>query len=72
MHFASLVPHSVHVSRRGDNWPDVWPTPSEQDMKRMRQRNRLAIVLKEAAGAVVYSLGLVVLLITILQLVHAR
>ena len=71
MHFASLVPH--HALRHGqDNWPDVWPTPSEQDMKRIRQKNRLAIVLKEAAGTVVYSLGLVFLLITILQLVHAR
>lgn len=73
MHFANLVPHTVDIPRRGgDNWPDVWPAPSEQEMKGIRQKNRLTTLLKEAAGAVVYSLGLVILLMTVLALLHAR
>jgi hypothetical protein len=73
MHFASLVPHIDGLARRGgDNWPDVWPAPSEQDMKRIRQKNRLTTIMKEAAGAVVYSVSLVVLLLALLALFHAR
>ena len=73
MHFASLVPHIDYFPRRGeDNRPGVWPAPSEQEMKRIRQKNKLATVLKEAAGTVVYSLGLVILLMTVLALIHAR
>ena len=61
MHFASLVPHIDYVPRRGG---DKAQTPP--------QANRLTSLLKEAAGAVVYSVGLVILLIALLQLFHAR
>ncbi|HEY2009468.1 MAG TPA: hypothetical protein VGH23_10795 [Rhizomicrobium sp.] len=73
MHFARLVPHIDDCAlSSGDNRPDAWPAPSEQDMSRIQQKNRLAIIMKEAAGAVVYSVGLVVLLLAVLTLLHAR
>jgi hypothetical protein len=58
--------------RVSDVWPDWSMELSEKDLAKGVEKNRLSIVLREAVGAVVYSVGLVVLLMTILSLLHIR
>jgi len=45
---------------------------SEADMANGVEKNRPSVVLREAAGAVVYSVGLVILLMAILGALHIR
>jgi hypothetical protein len=58
--------------RVSDVWPDWSMELSEEDLARGVEKNRLSIVLWEAVGAVVYSVGLVILLMAILSVLHIR
>ena len=60
--------HAASAAReRGtDAWPD-WSTDlNPQELDKMAQKNKPAIVLWEAAGIVLYSVGLVLLLMMFL------
>jgi hypothetical protein len=58
--------------RVSDAWPG-WSTDlSAAELAKGAEKNRPSVVLREAAGAVIYSVGLVILLMTILSLLHAR
>jgi len=69
---AHLVPARVHgrepapsCQRLSDCWPDFSTDLSEDQIETAQQKNRPSAVLKEAVGAILYSIGLVVLLMTI-------
>jgi hypothetical protein len=58
--------------RVSDVWPD-WSTEfSAADLVEGAEKNRPFTVLREAAGAVIYSVGLVILLIAVLSALHIR
>jgi hypothetical protein len=57
--------------RVSDVWPD-WSTElNAAELAKTIEKNRPSIVLREAAGAVAYSIGLVILLMVILSVLHA-
>jgi len=60
----------------GERVSDVWPDWSTQigaaELAEGAQKNRPSTVLREAAGAVIYSVGLVILLIAVLSVLHLR
>lgn len=56
--------------RLSDSWPDIGTTLSEEDIKLSAEKNKIGRVLGEALGAVVYSVGLVILLMIVLHLFH--
>jgi hypothetical protein len=58
--------------RVSDVWPDWSMELSEEDLAKDVEKNRPSVVLREAAGAVVYSVGLVILLMAILSILHIR
>jgi hypothetical protein len=63
------VPSGERVS---DVWPD-WSTQiSAAELAEGEQKNRPSAVLREAAGAVICSVGLVILLIAVLSVLHVR
>jgi hypothetical protein len=58
--------------RVSDVWPDWSTERSAAELAKDIEKNRSFIVLREAAGAVVYSVGLVILLMAILSVLHIR
>jgi len=58
--------------RVSDVWPDWSMELSEADLAKGVEKNRPSAVLREAAGVVVYSVGLVILLMSILNVLHIR
>lgn len=63
----------VVLKERGSEvWPD-WSTElSPAELAQSAAKNKPSAVLKEAAGAVIYSVGLVILLMTLLSALHVR
>jgi hypothetical protein len=61
-------PSSEHGS---DFWPDISTELATDERDIARQKNTPAILLKEAVGAVLSSIGLVIFLIAVLQVFHA-
>jgi hypothetical protein len=60
------------TERESDVWPD-WSTElSPFEIAKSAEKNRPSAVLREAVGAILYSLGLVVLLMAIVSVLHAR
>jgi hypothetical protein len=58
--------------RASDVWPD-WSTElSAAELAKGVEKNRPSIILREAAGAVIYSVGLVILLMAVLSVLHVR
>ena len=56
--------------RVSDAWPD-WSTElSDAELAKAARKNRTSVVLREAAGAVVFSVGLVILLMAVLGVLH--
>lgn len=53
--------------RLSDCWPDFSTELAEDRIKAAQQKNRPSAVLKEAVGAILYSVGLVILLMTLAQ-----
>ncbi len=58
--------------RTSDVWPDFSTELSESDLARSAGKNRPFTILGEAVGAVIYSVGLVVLLMAVLGFFHLR
>lgn len=56
--------------RLSDCWPDFSTELSEDKIEIAQRKNRPGAVLKEAIGAILYAVGLVVLLMTLVQLLH--
>jgi len=63
----------VSVERISDVWPD-WSTTelSDTELTKVAEKNRPSVVLREAAGAILFSVGLVVLLMTVLGASYIR
>ena len=62
----------VSDERVSDVWPD-WSTElSESELTKAAEKNRPFGILREAVGAVLYSAGLVVLLMAVLGVLHIR
>lgn len=62
----------VSEERDSDVWPD-WSTElSQTELTKAVEKNRPSIVLREAVGAVLYSVGLVILLMAVLGVLHVR
>jgi hypothetical protein len=62
----------VSRERVSDVWPD-WSTElSAAELAENVEKNRPSLVLREVAGAVVYSIGLVILLMAVLSVLHVR
>ncbi len=58
--------------RNSDVWPD-WSTEiGEAELASSAEKNRPSVILREAVGAVLYSSGLVMLLIAILSALPNR
>jgi hypothetical protein len=58
--------------RDSDVWPD-WSTDlSTSEIAQSAEKNKPSAVLREAVGAILYSVGLVVLLMVIVTVLHAR
>jgi hypothetical protein len=84
MSFANSEGHRVHHSaprhgrdggrspheRRSDCWPDFSTGFSENEANIRQRENKPSIVLKEAAAAGLYAVGLVILLMVILRMLH--
>ena len=60
--------HMPPRERLSDSWPDFAAELPDANIKDSAWKNRVGQVLGEALGAVVYSVGLVVLLIVVLEL----
>jgi hypothetical protein len=58
--------------RVSDVWPDWSADLSAAELAKSVEKNRPSIVLREAAGAVIYSVGLVILLMAVLSVLHVR
>ena len=58
--------------RVSDVWPDWSTERSAAELAKGIEKNRPFTVLREAAGAVVYSVGLVILLMAVLSVLHVR
>ena len=58
--------------RVSDVWPDWSTQRSAAELAKDVEKNRPSIVLREAAGVVVYSVGLVILLMAVLSVLHVR
>lgn len=86
MTLAFLEGHSAHIPvvpnarlesvRAQERDSDVWPAWSTElsptELAEVARKNRLSKVLREIAGAVAYSVGLVVFLMAILSVLHVR
>jgi hypothetical protein len=58
--------------RDSDVWPD-WSTELDaSEIAKSTEKNKPATVLREAVGAILYSVGLVVLLMVVLGVLHVR
>lgn len=74
--------HAVPTARKssvvsGERVSDVWPDwssteLSDTELTKVAEKNRPSVVLREAVGAVLYSVGLVVLLMAVLGVLHIR
>ena len=63
-------PHRKVVAsedRVSDVWPDWSTERTPAELSKVVEKNRPSIVLLEAAGAVAYSVGLVILLMVVLS-----
>ncbi len=58
--------------RVSDVWPDWSTERSPAELAKDVEKNRPATILREAAGAIAYSVGLVILLMAILGVLHVR
>jgi hypothetical protein len=56
--------------RCSDCWPDFSTEFSENEVNIRQRENKPGIVLKEAAAASLYAVGLVILLMGILRMLH--
>ena len=72
--------HAIHKpdqsvpskERDSDVWPD-WSTELDaSEIARSTEKNKPATILREAVGAILYSVGLVILLMVIVGALHAR
>jgi hypothetical protein len=60
------------TERVSDVWLD-WPAESaEADLRRSAEKNKLSVVLREAARAAVISVGMVVTLMVVLSVLQVR
>lgn len=55
-----------------DAWPDWSSEMSASEIAKSTEKNRPIAVLLEAAGAILFSLGLVVFLMVVVSALHAR
>ncbi len=69
---ASRKNSAVSNERVSDVWPDWSSKLGEADLTKAVGKNRPSVVLREAVGAVLYSVGLVVLLMAVLAVLHVR
>jgi hypothetical protein len=58
--------------RVSDVWPDWSADLNAAELAEGVEKNRPSVILREAAGAVIYSVGLVVLLMAVLSVLHVR
>jgi hypothetical protein len=58
--------------RTSDVWPDLSTELSECELAKSAEKNRPSTIFGEAVGAVIYSVGLVVLLMAVLGAFHLR
>lgn len=58
--------------RDSDVWPDWSSEMSAPEIAKSAEKNRPSAVLREAAGAILFSVGLVVFLMVIVSALHAR
>jgi hypothetical protein len=73
LHAVSKPDYGVPPTERdSDVWPD-WSTELDAaEIAKSTQKNKPATILREAAGAIAYSVGLVVLLMIVLGVLHIR
>lgn len=63
----------VSDERASDVWPDWSSTElSDIELTQMATKNKPSAILREAVGAVLYSVGLVILLMAVLGVLHIR
>lgn len=63
---------AVSDERASDVWPDWSSELNETELTRAAEKSRPSVILREAVGAVLYSVGLVVLLMAVLGVLHVR
>jgi hypothetical protein len=63
---------TVWPERDSDVWPD-WSTDlSASELAKLVAKNKPSIVLLQASGAIIYSVGLVILLMLVFGEIHLR
>ena len=58
--------------RISDVWPDWSTERSPAESAKDVEKNRPSVILREAAGAIIYSVGLLILLMVVLGVLHVR